>query len=327
MKLEEETVKKTISMMLAVLLCVSVFAGCGGKNKEQTGTTTPGTTATDPTATETPGGNRVIFFGDTQISYGQCVLDDEQSTNINDRLNDQGIFYQIGKANGVEFQVTNYSFGGHKLSDFYTGSCAAGRGHDGHNHMNDLDNYNYDYVVLQESAKSVDYDVVNAVTKMKELFAAHNPNVKIIFVPQLIAYTNNYAWAKQLEQLETMGVTVADVGFLQKSMIDGTLKVPGGNQAYNRYSFIISKSAQDGINPNILTGYMTAMMTYCAITGQKAVDLAPLAKTSIVNDATQLSAFRSKCYLSVTETNFDQVLLSETEMQGIRKLIDQVLAK
>ena len=313
--------------MLAMLLGMSILAACGGKNEGQAASTVPATTGTEPVGEESLSGKRVIFFGDSQISFGQCVLDAGQSTNISDRLNDQGLFYQIGKANGVTFQVTNYSFSGHKLSDFYTGSCAADQGHDGHNHMNDLDNYNYDYVVLQESAKSVDYDVVNAVAMMMDPFTAQNPDVKFIFVPQLIAYTNNYAWVKQVKELTSMGVIVADVGGLQKGMMDGTLSVPGGNQFYNKYSFIISKSGMDGINPNILTGYMTAMMTYCAITGQKAVDLAPLEKSNIVNDATQLSAFRSNYYLYVKDTNFDQVLLSESEMLGIRKLIDQTLEK
>jgi len=316
--------KRVIALALAASICLPVLAGCGTKKD----TNTPAdTTAPVLTGKEALDGKKVIFFGNSHLYYGNCVADVGQTTDSSKRLNDQGLFYQLCKANGVDVQVTNYSFGVHQLSDFYSHSCAAGRGHDGHDHMADLEDLNYDYVILQEGTKAEGHDLVASVKSMMELFTAKNPNVKFLFMAHLLPYTAGYDWLPQVKELESLGVTVIDWGGLLNSVISGEVQVPGSAQTYNHNSFIISKSATDGYHPNLLTGYITAMMTYCAITGEKAETLKLLGGDSIVGDAVALSTFRSQYYTFNNQTNFEDILLSKTEMQGIQKLIDQYMAK
>ena len=81
-------------------------------------------------------GKKFIFIGNSYTYYGKCVLDKGQSVySQSSRVNDQGLFYQICKANGIDVNVTNFTFGGHTLEDHYSGCCNADRGHDGLEHL------------------------------------------------------------------------------------------------------------------------------------------------------------------------------------------------
>jgi hypothetical protein len=268
-------------------------------------------------------GKKVIFFGNSHTYYGRTVQDKGQTATIEDRVNDQGLFYQFCKANGIDVSVTNYTFGEHELADFYTGSCAAGKGHDGYNHLTDIGDFNYDYVVLQQGTKDPENDLVGDVQKMKNLFAGVNPNVKVIFLVHQRAYTNDYAWLAKVKELENIGVTVVDWGGMLADILDGDVTVPDSTFTYDQNSFIISKSSSDGYHPNLLTGYITTLMTYCAITGEKAEgQLWNLgADHSILGDAA-LASYRSAYYKYNNVTNFDTILKSETEMTALQKLID-----
>ena len=269
-------------------------------------------------------GKKVIFFGNSHTYYGRTVEDKGQTATMEDRVNDQGLFYQFCKANSIDVSVTNYTFGEHELADFYSGACAAGKGHDGYNHLEDIGDFDYDYVVLQQGTKDPDNDLVGDVQKMKDLFAAVNPDVKVIFLVHMRAYTNDYAWLAKVKDLEDIGVTVVDWGGMLDGIVTGETTIPGAKQIYNQNSFIISKSASDGYHPNLLTGYITTLMTYCAITGEKAEGQHYYlgADCPVLGD-TALAAFRSKYYTYNTETNFDTILRSGTEMTAIQKLIDQ----
>ena len=272
-------------------------------------------------------GKKVIFFGNSHLYYGRTVLDKGQSATIEDRVDDQGLFYQFCKANGINVSVTNYTFGEHELADFYSGSCAAGKGHDGYNHLEDIGNFDYDYVILQQGTKDPENDLVGDVQKMKDLFTAANPDVQVIFLVHQRAYTNDYAWLTKVKELESIGVTVVDWGGMLDGIVNSEITIPGAKQTYDQSSFIISKSASDGYHPNLLTGYITTLMTYCAITGEKAegqhyylgADCPIIGNTALAN-------YRSTYYTYNTETNFDTVLRSGTEMTAIQKLIDQYMA-
>lgn len=271
-------------------------------------------------------GKKVIFFGNSHTYYGRTVEDKGQTATIEDRVNDQGLFYQFCKANGIDVSVTNYTFGEHELADFYSGSCAAGKGHDGYNHLEDIGDFNYDYVILQQGTKDPENDLVGDVQKMKALFTAVNPNVKVIFLVHQRAYTNDYAWLAKVKELENIGVTVVDWGGMLADILDGDVTVPNSTFTYDQNSFIISKSSSDGYHPNLLTGYITTLMTYCAITGEKAEgQLWNLgADHSILGDAA-LASYRSTYYKYNNVTNFDAILKSKTEMTAIQKLIDQYM--
>ena len=99
--------------------------------------------------------------------------------------------------------------------------------------------------------------------------------------------------------------------------------MPGSELTYNVHSFIID----DGYHPNLLTGYINALMTYCVITGETAVGqpidlengLEPGSATKY-----KKSNFVSNFYKE-NSSNFLQILGSETEMRGIQRLVDRYI--
>ena len=307
--------KKRICIMLSMCLLMSAFAGCGNTS-DQPQTTAP---ATEPAANHEAGikaldGKKVIFIGNSHTYYSKCVIDKGQATGLATRSNDQGLFYQFCKANGINVSVTNYSFGVHQLSDFYSGSCAAGK-HDGYDHMADFGgDFNYDYVILQQGTKE-EHDLVAAVEHMAAPFKQANPNVKILFMMHQLPYTRNYSWVNQVAQLKDVGVTVVNWGEMLHGILQGTETVPGTAQTFDANSFIISKSESDGYHPNLLTGYITVLMTYCAITGEKAEGQ----PWKFIDQAT-IEAYKASHYTYEKNTNFDVVLQSDSEMQGFQKL-------
>lgn len=323
--------KRFLAVILAMTICASMFAACGANNDTtqttQAAETTAQATEFTPVGKEGLNGKKIMFIGNSFTYYGKCVIDKGQSTYSQDqRINDQGYFYQICKANGVDVNVCNFTFGGHQLKDFYSGSCAANRGHDGLNHFSFVNDYNYDYVVLQNgSASKALTSIVAECQPIMELFQKANPDVKFIFLVHHRVLPANYAWSSDIKNLEKEGILVVDWGNLVCDIIDGNVKVPGATQEYNFNSFVISQSEDDGFHENMLSGYITALMTYCAITGESAQgqpysfeDVAPLNSSSI-------AAYRAKYYTYNPETNFDTILSSEEDMAGIQQLIDQYL--
>lgn len=319
--------KKRLCFALAMSLLLPTLAGCGTAEKAQPTTTAPSIAAMDHTAgMEALNGKKVIFIGNSHTYYSRCVLDQKQNTVFQTRTEDKGMFYQFCKANGIEVSVTNYTFGNHQLSDFYSGSCAAGK-HNGHDHMADIPDFNYDYVILQQGTKDPANDLVGDVEKMAAPFKAANPDVKVIFLTHQLAYTRNYAWLEKVDLLKDIGVTVVDWGGMFHGILKGTETVPGTEQIFDYNSFVISQSDSDGYHPNLLTGYVTVLMTYCAITGEKAEGQPWEFKNSDILGTAAIQAYRNSYYTYEPNTNFDVVLQSQKEMLGFQKLIDQYMAK
>ena len=119
---------------------------------------------------------------------------------------------------------------------------------------------------------------------------------------------------------------MVDWGALVCDIINGDVKVPGATQEYNFNSFVISKSKEDGFHENMLAGYITALMTYCAITGESAQGQPWSFEDEVGFDTAAMDKYRAQYYLYNPETNFDAVLRSEADMKGIQQLMDQYLA-
>ncbi len=280
-------------------------------------------------------GKKFIFIGNSYTYYGKCVLS-KATTNQSqsERSNDKGYFYQIAKENGADVQVTNWTYGNHCLEDTFGGSCAANRGCDGHDHAADLVDRNYDYVMFQESSLRID-GFMDSVETIMKLFREANPNVKFFcLVPlRLYEWQDSSVECKQvlknLKAVEEKGVTVVDWGKIVYDIYNNNVEVPGSDLTYNRNSFVISQSASDGHHQNMLVGYITALMTWCAVTGDSAVGQEyRFAGDPTVNAAFDFEAFRNSYYTygNVT-TNFDTALQSKTEVTGFQQLIDKYLAE
>ncbi|MBE6713176.1 MAG: hypothetical protein E7580_06615 [Ruminococcaceae bacterium] len=316
------------------------------KNEEEKEPETVKTEGTEPADDYTPpvdsesvahplDGKKFIFIGNSYTFYGKCVL--EKKTTVQsqaERSNDHGYFYQIAKENGADIQVTNWTYGNHCLEDTFGGNCAANRGCDGHDHTKDLTDRYFDYVMFQESSLRIG-GFLNSVDTLMALFRKANPNVKFFcLVPlRLYEFQSSHPDCKMvLENLKTvegLGVTVVDWGGLVYDVYNGTTAVPGSEMTYNRHSFVISKSASDGHHQNMLAGYITALMTWCALTGDSAVGQEyRFTGDPSVNPAFDFAKYKASYYnYGNVTTNFDKALQSKTEVLGFQQLIDKYLTE
>ena len=279
---------------------------------------------------------KVIFFGNSFTYYGKCVLDKGQSTYAqSSRDDDKGLFYQICNANGIDVNVTNFTFGGHTLEDHYSGCCNADRSHDGLEHLSYITDWEYDYVILQNGSGSAALnDVYSECEPLIERFRAANPDVKIVFLVHHQVYVANYNWLPSIPKLEENGVMVVDWGSIVYDLMNGNVAVTGAEQTYNKNSFVVAQSASDGYHQNVLSGYITAVAAFCSITGEKAVDqVYDFGDDHFILGDSALASYKAKYYKPDSgntydySTNFIEILNSNADMEGIQKVIDLYLTK
>ena len=283
---------------------------------------------------------KVIFIGNSYTYYGQSVLGGDITRLTQEaRSNDKGFFYQICHDNGVDVEVTNWAFSSHSLPNLFGGNCTAGAGCDGVDHASYLTDRAFDYVVIQPgSSATSDKNFLNDLAVIMDFFKTANPNTKFVVLIPYNAYgviaKNPLLQTNILNNLKTLanqGVTIVDWGGLVMDILNGAVSVPNSNLVYEKNTFVVAQSAIDGYHPNVLSGYITSLMTYCAITGQEAEGK----PYSFCNDSTRKPSGFSKYmynfsnfisqYYKVGATNFDSVFASPTDMKGIQSLIDKHL--
>ncbi len=284
---------------------------------------------------------RVIFIGNSHTYYGKTVLEKAPTSTLAARENDTGYFYQLCKENGINVEVTNWTFGNHGLGDLFGGACeGTGKDCEGSDHKAVLaaGNTYYDYVVIQPGTGS-NATLVENVQSIMSFFQEANPNVKFILVLTNRHYANGYdeGILSHLEALDSMGVSIADWGRLTYDIINGDVTVPGTETTYNQNSFIVSKSSTDGYHPNMLTGYITSLWIYSVITGESAACQPYLFATdTTVNSKFNTVKFKEDYYTYDNEntadvdeslTNFDEILASGNEIGGLQQLIDLYIAE
>ena len=276
-----------------------------------------------------PNGNKVIFFGNSRTFYGKCVI--EKASTIHsqeERSGDQGYFYQLCKSNGYDVNVTNYTFGGHVLEDYYSDTCTT---NSSHQHLRHLEDRNYDYVVMQEGSANRDAEhILDTVQKLMAVFREENPNTKFVFLVTNNVHYGNYTWRSTIKELEEAGVIVVDWGAVVNDLVNGDTTVPGGTETYHKFSFTVNATADDGYHPNVLAGYITAQMLYSAITGEAAEGQ----DYAFWNDPRAHNEFNIDTYKKAryaydstvpSNTNFEAIFKSATEMLGLQQLMDRYL--
>ena len=162
-----------------------------------------------------------------------------------------------------------------------------------------------------------------------DIFREANPDVKFIFHVPHNPYEKNFDWLSNLKALSQKGMLIVEWGELVSDLISGGATVPGGTQIYNRNSFIVCKSATDGYHPNVLTGYITTLMLYCASTGESAVgqDYSFCGDTSININFSFADFIKTYYTYDNATTNLVEIFSSPEDMLGIQQLIDKYLAK
>ena len=324
--------KKTFLIIALVFLLTLSACSFSGQNS---GKTKPGSQA------GALSGKKIIFVGCSYTYYGGTVRRTEYNiTSQEKRANDQGYFYQLCKANGAEISVMDWCYGGHSLTDLFGGSCKATSVCIGYDHLADITDRYYDYVVLQEIKEPADWTAqqyADNVRSVMNVFREANPNVRFYYVIHDGVYANKYsqAWKDSVPLIREEGAVIVDWGTLVWDIISGKAKVPGSEMEYNKNSFIVSNSASDGYHPNLLSGYLSALMTYCAITGETAVGQ-PYA---FCTDGTMEDVYFDmekyvKSYYKWDDkstaaderaTSFIEIFHSEADMKGLQTLADEYL--
>ncbi len=340
--------KRYLRRITASLMCLSSLLGliacAGGKIPAETTeneviTTEPETTIEETTEMEeiketvSFDGKRVIFIGNSYVYYGRSVLNVSSSVMTQaERENDKGFFYQLCKANGQEVNVTNWTFGGHGLADFFGAPCAhASSACRGTRHEDELKNRYYDYVFVspgggdrQASTLAADFDY------LIKFFKDANPDVKIVCIANLGCHgyssfgTDLPAIYNYYSTLADKGVIMADWGGLVYRIMHGIYTVPGGTQTYGKNSFIV----KDGFHPNMLAGYITTLMAYCAVTGESAVGQTyDFCNNASLHVKFNFNNYVKEYYTEAKPTNFPDVFKSEGDMKGIQELVDKYIAE
>ena len=275
-------------------------------------------------------GKKILVIGNSFVYYGKAVIkkDAYSVTSQAARANDKGFFYQLCKENGFDVSITNWTYGGHTLHDMRELPCSiekcAGR-----IHLDDLVETSYDYVFISsgsgEFAESV---FAEDIEFFVNFFRRANPAVKFVYLGNLGAY--GYSSSKYLQTgilnyyktLEDKGFTVVDWGTLVNDIIEGNVSVPNAKQTYEKRTFIV----KDNYHQNALAGYITSLMTYCAITGESPVDQPyKFCYDSSINKEFDMEQYINDYYVN-GNTNFLDVFKSESDMLGIQKLISDYLA-
>ena len=354
--------KKYLSLFLSLGIFIGCFAGCNGTEPPEKIDSTPTDSAPAETPADTPKetsdetpketqtetptdtekeeepekplgkealqGKKVLVIGNSHTYFGKLVIEKTQSIlTQKERSNDEGYFYQLCKANGVDVSVTNWAFGNHDFTDLFE-NCTADRGCDNVKHLDYLTDRNFDYVIMQQGvAAQAEEEFLEKCQMVMDIFKEANPDVKFVFLVQRRLYENQYQWRGAIKKLPEMGVMVADWGAIVDDVITGKTVVPGATVEFDQNSFIIRKSESDGYHPNMLAGYITALMAYCVITGEQAVGQPyEFATDKTISSKFNTAIFKSNYYkYKSAKTNFDVVLKSEADIRGIQALVDQYI--
>ena len=275
-------------------------------------------------------GKKIIFVGNSFIYYGRTVKTvSSDYCQQSKRINDTGGFYQLCKKNYIDVEVTNWTFGGHKLGDLFGAVCTYSGCPCNENseiHEDYITDKYYDYVVVSPgSGERQSNEFLENIEYITDFFQEANPDVKIIILgntaghgvgKELTTITSNY------KTLYNEGYPIADWGYLVKNIIDGTETVEGATQVYNKNTFIV----KDGYHPNLLSGYITTLFTYCTITGEKALGQPYEYLLDSTTAPADVAAFVEKYYTNGdADTTFPEILNSEADIRGIQKLIDKYI--
>ena len=248
----------------------------------------------------------VMFLGNSFVYYGYCVMEGGQGNA------DRGYFYQICKNNGESVNVYDYVWGGITLKEIYNEKL---------NNTKAKQIIAKTDVVFMSEAGQNNAALVTDIQNIMELFPE-----KTEFYYLNHAYTVSCDHRKIMDSfptLQKMGVGIVNWGAVAYDVWTGRTKLPGGTLKYNKNSFVVNK--QDSHHQNMLSGYLTAQMAYCAYTMRSAQGQDyTIATNKKLNTAFNVNNYISSFYNANT-TNLDKILASEPDMRGFQVLMDKYL--
>ena len=254
---------------------------------------------------------RVAFVGNSFTFFGGCVNAERFDSC------DDGYFYKLSKAFGDDVTVTNFTWGG--ASFLHKGEGFAERSlylkmkelHPAYYNNPDglpLDDfYRQDFVILQQSGDNIreTYEDARLIT---ELFS---PETKFgFYVTTYDAFHNFSPSFEAARRIRDAGGVYIPLGHMIDDIINNRVSV-GGKEEYNKNSFIVCRKG-DTFHPNTLTGYLTALCVYRAVT-ERDVTLA---------DSSFVEAIEKEAFYSLGESNHERIIASDDEMRTLKALIN-----
>lgn len=266
-------------------------------------------------------GKKVLFVGNSFVYYGNCVIDGSGES-------DKGYFYQLARANGEDVTVINHTYGGRTLSYIYE------------NHLpKDRDYYKDVECVFMSEAGQNNEELVEDCKRIAELLPE---NARAFYLCHEYTYKADHKTIKDsFAPLRDMGFTIVNWGGLVYDIWNGNVTVPGATLTFDRWSFIKNNKgflngygavgegkSGDCHHQNPLSGYLTALMAYCAATKRcAALQAYGFCSYASIHPFFDFEAFKRTHYNGVTETNFDKIIKSEADMKGLMLLADEYLKK
>jgi hypothetical protein len=251
----------------------------------------------------------VMFIGNSFVYYGYCVMEGGQGNA------DRGYFYQICKNNGENTNVYDYVWGGKTLNWIYKEKL-----------LNDTKAKQIiaktDVVFMSEAGQN-NSALIDDIKNIMSLFPE---KTEFFYLNHAFTVSSGHDnITNSFNVLKKMGVGIVNWGALAYDVWTGRTAVPGGSLKYDKNSFVVNEL--DSHHQNMLSGYITAQMAYCAYTlrSAKAQDYT-IATNTKLNSSFNVKSYISSFYNSGT-TNLDKVLASEAEMRGFQVLMDRYLEK
>jgi hypothetical protein len=288
-------------------------------------------------APDTPSGEvkKAIFVGNSFIYWGGCVTfltNDDANDPIRLAGGDKGYFNEICKANGLNIDVYNYTFGGKNLSWIYENKLKSLP----QSFLDDID-----YVFISEAGENSS-SFQNSFYKVADLFKNAE---EIAYLAHAYTYSKNATHIiNALPSLAESGVKIVAWGELVYDVYNGKVSVPGATLTYNKNTFIKNMASSemmdenaavtsisgkgDNYHQNPLSGYITAQMCFSAIT----YELAEGQRYDFCWDKTiapqyDLENFLTYQYGKNQTSNFIEVFNSPSDMLGLQILMDQYFEK
>ena len=288
-------------------------------------------------APDTPAGEakKAIFVGNSFIYWGGCVTfvtNDEANDPLRLEGGDKGYFNEICKANGLNIDVYNYTYGGKNLNWIYENKLK----NLPQSFLDDID-----YVFISEAGENSS-SFKDSFYKVADLFKNAE---EVAYLVHAYTYSSNATHIiNALPELADTGVLIVNWGELVTDIYSGEVAVPGATQTYTKNTFIKNMASSemmdenaavtsisgkgDNYHQNPLSGYITAQMCFSAIT----YELAEGQRYDFCWDKTiapqyDLENFLTYQYGKNQTSNFIEVFNSPSDMLGLQILMDQYFEK
>lgn len=255
-------------------------------------------------------GKKVLFIGNSFTYTGGCVSSDNFGTA------DEGYFFRLASSLGERPSVTNCTWGGaslHRKKGIVAGRSLYERIKSEHPFfygnaegapMDEF--YAQDCVILQQSGDTI----AETYDDCKLIMALFPPTTRFAyFVTTHDIHANHHTNVEAAERLrDSDGGAYIPVGHLVEDLCYKQAIPEGSDVDYTKNTFIYCKEG-DFHHPNRLTGYLTAVCTYCALTGRSAdgADHSFVTPTGMEN-------------YTLGTTNHAEIIASVCEMNRLKKL-------